>query len=1308
MPSNIDIQKYRTNIEGLLLAGGNKEPSTKIIKELDSILKQYGELQQKYEKVQKEKVKLESEISYQKQQFSEFFDYAPVCYVFITEENEILDANQSALKFLQHPKEELKKTSFLMFLTSESKDELLEAKKKALVTGEIQTLEIRLNIKGKQLIASAHISKFSNQNTEHALYRIVLVDMSLYYSTVSDLKLSKQKYKRLVRHSLDGFVLTNERGQVIEFYKGAEDIASIEEEEAVNHYIWDIYFLMMPQERRSKEAYESLKYPIQRFFMSGKADFLDKVKEIDLLIGNSNKTLQVLPFSIPNEKGFQLGVIIRDLTEQKAKERETLLLASVLNSTKDICIVSSLENEVLVANRAFRNLLGAGEGSKLTGKSGRVILEDAGFELKPGTMLADYFPDGVEREELAFEREEILVLPDGSEQAYLTRRFPVYNSFGQLTARAVISTDVTEKREVLKVLFERENDFLMLFDNMLHGVMILEPVMDGNGQPIDFSVVEVNKPMKNFFLRLNVKSFYSSMVDVWKAENQSVIEDLKNVFLRKRSLNKRYHLSRAERYAEMFVFSWANNRLAVVVQDITARIVAEKAYGKVQMQLLEAQKVASLGHWEWDLLDNTMTWSNEIYNILRENPKSLDASIENFEKKIHPEDFRRFQIHRNKFLKRKQKMDFAHRILLADNSVRYVHERGQIIKDEEGNPISVFGTLQDITKQIEAEKAMEQKDLCYRLMFQNMSSSMSISRMIPETNGRARNFVFLEVNPEFEKITGLSSKVIVGKRGTEIFPWLTETRLEQYAEIVEKRESRRFQEYWEGLDKYFDVVVYSPQPERLAIIHSEITQRIKSEQQLRATSRELEVIFQNAPVIMFLLNREREVLKINRDSERIIGIPKEDAYHVKVGEVLSCINTAYSAKGCGLGHSCGYCGLKGIVEETFTRKTAITKREITLQLFRNGGRRNFVLLVSTLLLGDECEERVLLSVDDITKEKRIEDALVENEERYRRLSDVSTEGIVIHQGGAVLDINSSFLKMFGYEQEEIIGENVLDLMFPKEAISTVKEKLEQDNNGKFESECKNSKGEIFPVEINVQKFSFKGNLAHVTAVRDITEAKELQQRVTKAIVNTEEKDRSFFARELHDGLGPLLSTAKIYIKAAEIAKDKKRRDTALSKLEDSINESIVSVREISSRLSPHILENFGLKVAVESFCSKLKGLGEISYVINVDISHRFDQELEVTLYRVFVELINNTIKHSKATEIKAEFKQVNNKLLMEYRDNGIGFDVEEAFLERKGIGLFNIANRIQSFNGTAEINSEKGKGFVAKIILPYGSKETLS
>ena len=206
----------------------------------------------------------------------------------------------------------------------------------------------------------------------------------------------------------------------------------------------------------------------------------------------------------------------------------------------------------------------------------------------------------------------------------------------------------------------------------------------------------------------------------------------------------------------------------------------------------------------------------------------------------------------------------------------------------------------------------------------------------------------------------------------------------------------------------------------------------------------------------------------------------------------------------------------------------------------------------------------------------------------------------------------------------------------------------------------------------------------------------MQKRILTAVLRTEEKSRSQFSKELHDGLGPLLSSAKMSLTALS----REERTPAQREIIDNttyvIDEAIRSLREISNNLSPHVLNDFGLARGIQNFVGKSSAMHDVKIRFTTNLrSERYDTDVEVILYRVVCELVNNSLKHSGCTEINLSLSKSGDTLALDYTDNGRGFN--PAAVTDCGMGLSNIASRINSLNGRFDITSAKGVGMQAKI-----------
>lgn len=218
------------------------------------------------------------------------------------------------------------------------------------------------------------------------------------------------------------------------------------------------------------------------------------------------------------------------------------------------------------------------------------------------------------------------------------------------------------------------------------------------------------------------------------------------------------------------------------------------------------------------------------------------------------------------------------------------------------------------------------------------------------------------------------------------------------------------------------------------------------------------------------------------------------------------------------------------------------------------------------------------------------------------------------------------------------------------------------------------------------------------------ERMETEKKILNAIIRTEENERRRFAKELHDGLGPLLSTVKMSVSSLAQMETSPPASEIIKNADAVITEAIRNVKEISNLLSPHILENFGLVSAINSFISRITP-GSIEIIFKTNLKNeRFGYNTEVVLYRVVCELINNTLKHARARKIEIHLTRDESFLTLIYVDDGIGFDVREVLSDNTpGMGYANIISRVKSIKGIINVESEPQQGTRVVIVVNAGN-----
>jgi len=363
-------------------------------------------------------------------------------------------------------------------------------------------------------------------------------------------------------------------------------------------------------------------------------------------------------------------------------------------------------------------------------------------------------------------------------------------------------------------------------------------------------------------------------------------------------------------------------------------------------------------------------------------------------------------------------------------------------------------------------------------------------------------------------------------------------------------------------------------------------------------------------------------------------------------------------------------------------------------------------LISTLIFTSmiviftvDMQRRFFIStIKQLTLEK---EKVQRSEQKFKNIFDSSTEGIIISDfEGHILETNQALLNFMNLTKDQLNDKTIRDFVLP-EYHAIMKERTESlipnESPPLLEMQVKNFKSETVPVEINMILIDYNNQKAVFSVIRDITERKKMEQNILSTIIQTEEKERSRLAKELHDGVGPLLSATKIYAKALPNADNEEERVYTIMKLNETVNEAIISAQEIANNISPHVLRNFGLKGAIESFYQKINKISSFTFDFHSNLEERINENIETILYRVVVELINNTIKYANAKLVTVILIIDENKISLNYSDDGKGFDLEKTKKMSTSMGLSNIYSRIKSLNGQIIMYSEKNKGFEVDV-----------
>jgi PAS domain S-box-containing protein len=351
------------------------------------------------------------------------------------------------------------------------------------------------------------------------------------------------------------------------------------------------------------------------------------------------------------------------------------------------------------------------------------------------------------------------------------------------------------------------------------------------------------------------------------------------------------------------------------------------------------------------------------------------------------------------------------------------------------------------------------------------------------------------------------------------------------------------------------------------------------------------------------------------------------------------------------------------------------------------------------------------STDDIVIVERLKEALLAGKNNFKELfnSNRVPQWMYYTDSLRFLFVNDAAIREYGYTEKEFLKMTILEispqedaqkLILYTEFMKTTNEPFSVVN---FHLKKNN---ETVLVETTYVNIRYEGQPCVLVTSSDIKHKIELeekisllkvtrQQKITRATIIGQEKERDQISKELQENINQLLAAAKIYLGLAR--SNGKLRLDFVDHAEKILQKAISEIRSISNSLVPSTLKLIG-------FTDSLKDLVktyQVTQTFNINLSLEkkldyLDPEIQISLFRIVQEQMNNILKHSEAQNIIISLT-VTDQIILSIIDDGKGFDTK---IEHTGLGISNIRNRVALYNGTVKILSEPKKGFALLINIP--------
>lgn len=386
---------------------------------------------------------------------------------------------------------------------------------------------------------------------------------------------------------------------------------------------------------------------------------------------------------------------------------------------------------------------------------------------------------------------------------------------------------------------------------------------------------------------------------------------------------------------------------------------------------------------------------------------------------------------------------------------------------------------------IETSLRSEEK---YNDLFNNSLNGFALHEIVTNINGKPIDYIFLEVNNSFEKMTGLKAKNVIGRKVTEVIPGISEEPfIEIYGKVALTGEPKRFEQFSAALGRHFEVAAFSPQKNQFVAVFTDITERKKAEETLRDHERKLRTIIEHSNELFYIHDTHHQLTYVSPQSKEILGYTPDEMM-VK-WTTLTTDNPINDE------------GLR-ITERAI--KTGKIQPPYLLELKRKDGQSVFVEIDESPIL-DENGQVVGISgaLRNITEKKHAELALIESEQKFRSLAEQSPNMIFINRNGKIIYANKKSTEILGFGKEELYSPNFdfRNLIAP-ESLDLVRKAYQNHMEGKnvdpYEYTIITKEGKRIEAINSTKLIDYEGEKAILGVVTDITERKHSEQTVKES------------------------------------------------------------------------------------------------------------------------------------------------------------------------------------------------------------------
>jgi PAS domain S-box-containing protein len=601
----------------------------------------------------------------------------------------------------------------------------------------------------------------------------------------------------------------------------------------------------------------------------------------------------------------------------------------------------------------------------------------------------------------------------------------------------------------------------------------------------------------------------------------------------------------------------------------------------------------------------------------------------------------------------------------------------------------------------EVRKILKKSEENYRTIMQRVSDGFV---------ALDRDLHFTYVNGKACEILNKVPEDLIGKSLVEAFPTIVKHYFfKDFISAFERQQHIHSDGYYPDFKIWMETHIY-PSHDGVSIFFKDITEKKKAEREKEFDHNNMHALINNTHDLVWSVDRNYNLITSNEAFDRLVKILSGDT-PIKGANILSKGFSDKQKEHYRLLYERAFLG------ESFSQIEHETEPDEFWSEISY-----FPIYEGKSVVGTACFSRNI--TDRIRAEEEVKLNFEEKQALAQRLSAIintlPANIALLDTNGVIIDVNDAwrnFAKGNGFiGNNYAIGDNYLEITKKargheaadgQKVARGIRDVLNDTLNVfEFEYSCHSPETNRW-FRMVVSPLREKEYTGAVVMHVDISELRKLEQerlhnrireqkKITQAMLQAQEKERNYIGQELHDNINQILAGTKLYLGAAA-NKDKAVKELVKYPME-LIDSSIDEIRMLCHRLVTPI-KNIDLEELVKDLVVALGHGTNLKTQLDFSLSKdALRDELKLGIYRIIQEQTNNILKYAKAENVSISLKEENKKVYIEIKDDGKGFDVEK---KRDGIGISNMINRVEFFNGEIELESSVGNGCKVKIEIPF-------